>query len=223
MPELCYLCANPATKPLELASTFTSHSACKVPTSTKMCDRCYSSIAGEQKQMWYWNEKANKWSKVWGRSLSRVYLGEKLVAPLIEGEREGLPVVQNLLTRADIRNWLLHPPTPPFTIVIAESGQKHILPWAVEAHSKSVFPVQFELDTLYINHSQFTALLEAYEKLMGMGFSKTEIDSGEYRSDRLMKIIGDEWFALEDCIKQQRGTRLLELISFVGVSDAKIH
>jgi hypothetical protein len=123
MVDLCYLCGNPATRSLELKDTFTSHSACKVPNSNKMCDRCHTSIAGEEKQLWYWNEGKNKWSKMWGRSLSRVYAKDKLIAPTIEGiHTEGndtFPIVKNLLSRADIRNFLINPPCPPFTIAIA--------------------------------------------------------------------------------------------------------
>lgn len=219
MTDLCYLCGKPASKPLELASTFTSHSSCKVPKSDKMCDRCHSTIAGEQKQMWYWNEGKGKWSKLFGRSLSRIYQGETLIAPTVEGDKEGLPIVKNLLTRADIRSFLVNPPEPPFTLAIAETGQKHILPWAQEAESKTLFPVQFELDTLYLNHADFLKLLNNYEFLMGLGFSKTEIDSGDYRSDRLMKVMGDEFFAREEVIALHRGSRLLQLVSFVAVAS----
>jgi hypothetical protein len=215
MADLCYLCGKPATKPLELKDSFTSHSQCRIPTSNKMCDRCHSTIAGDQKQLWYWNEGKNKWSKLWGRSLSRIYQGDKLLAPVIEGEKEGLPIVKNLLTRVELRGFLLNPPQPPFTIAIAESGQKHILPWAQEALNRVIFPVQFELDTVYIVYAQFTVLLGFYEQMMTLGFSKTEIDTGDYRSDRLMQNL-EIWEPLEEVIAPMRGTRLLQLISFVG-------
>ena len=118
----CYLCAKPASNPLELSNTFTMHSSAKCPQSKLLCDRCHSTIAGNQKQLWYWNENKNKWSKLWGRSLSRVYQGEKLIAPIIEGtyaeEKDTFPVVKNLLTRVEIREHLLNPPQPPFTIAM---------------------------------------------------------------------------------------------------------
>ena len=214
----CYLCAKPGSNPLELSNSFTMHSSAKCPESKVLCDRCYASISGDEKQLWYWNPSKDKWSKIWGRSLSRVYQGNKLIAPVIEGEytegKDTFRVVKNLLTRVEIREFLLNPPEPPFTIAIAESGQKHIIPWALEAQSKEVFPVQFELDTVYIDH-RFKEFLKIYEQLLKLEFSKTEIDSGNYRSDRLMKVF-DQYWDLEERIKAIRGTRLMQLISYVA-------
>ncbi len=220
----CYLCAKPGNKPLELSNTFTMHSSAKCPDSKTLCPRCHSIIAGDQKQLWYWNPGKSKWSKLWGRSLSRVYQQDTLVAPVLDGERtEGkdtFPVVKNLLTRVEIREYLLNPPVPPFTIAIAESGQKHIIPWALEAYNRDYFPVLFELDIVYID-CRFKEYLHTYEQLMGLGFSKTEIDLGDYRSDRLMKVFAspsanDRYWELENKIATIRETRLLALINYVA-------
>ena len=215
----CYLCAKPGTNPLELSNTFTMHSSAKCPDSKMMCNRCYSTISGGQKQLWYWNKGKGKWSKLWGRSLSRVYQGDRLIAPIIEGTytegKDTFSIVKNLLTRVEIREFLLNPPDPPFTIAIAESGQKHIIPWALEAQDKSFFPVLFELDTVYIDH-RFRAYLQVYEQLLSLGFSKSEIDSGDYRSDRLMKVF-DQYWELEEQIAAIRGTRLMALLNYVSI------
>jgi len=217
--SLCYLCGKPATNSLVLKDTFTAHSSCKVPTSDKMCDRCYGAIDGPEKQLWYWNEGKGQWSRVWGRSLSRLYQGESLVSPRIDGEHTekdlAFPIVSALPTRAQMRDWLLNPPEPPFTIAIAESGQKHILPWAQEGHSRDYLPVQFELDSLWIDRAQFADLIGHYEALMGLRFSKTEIDSGQYHSDRLMAAIST-YGPHDSAISPHRGTRLLELCSHVA-------
>ena len=217
MPN-CYLCAKPGSNPLGLSNSFTMHSSAKCPQSKLLCDRCYSTISGNQKQLWYWNQSKDKWSKLWGRSLSRVYQGDRLIAPIIEGthteSKDTFLVVKNLLTRVEIREYLLNPPQPPFTIAIAESGQKHIIPWALEAQSKDFFPVQFELDTVYID-ARFKEFLTSYEELMTLGFSKAEIDSGDYRSERLIKVF-DKYWEFEEKIARIRGTRLIQLISYVA-------
>lgn len=213
----CYLCGNSAQNPLELKDSFTGHSLAKCPGSQFLCDRCYAPINGDEKQLWYWNEEGKKWSKLWGRSLTRLYIGNKLKSPTIEGERDGLKIVSNLAKRSEVREWLINPPKPPFTIAIAESGQKHILPWAIEAQSSEYFPVQFELDTVWVDVRNFRTSLEHYEKLMKLGFSKTEINSGNYKSDRIMKAWG-QFEEIEDAIAPIRGTRLLELVSHVAIS-----
>jgi hypothetical protein len=216
MPN-CYLCGNPGTKPLELKATFTGHNAARCPNSKHLCDRCAWVLP---LRCWYFNPNKGKWSKLFSRNWSWMFVGDSLISPVIQGEytegNDTLAIVSNLPTRADIRGWLLNPPDPPFTIAIAESGQKHIIPWAQTAYSVNRFPVQFELDTVYIDREHFTALLHCYESLMLLGFSKTEIDSGEYRSDRLLRILS-EWEPLEQKISLHRGTKTLELISHVAL------
>lgn len=179
---------------------------------------------GAEKELWYWNAGKGKWSKLWGRSLSRLYQGERLIAPTISGShtegKQTFSIVSKLATREQMRGWLLHPPEPPFTIVLAESGQKHILFLAQEAHSRDLFPVQFELDTLHLDRAAFASLLQTYEALMGLEFSKTEIDSGDYRSDRLAIAMDRGWAALEVAILPARGTRLLQLVSYVAQKPA---
>ena len=225
MPDLCYLCGKPATLPLKLADSFTAHSACKVPTSDKMCDRCNETINGETKLLWYWNEGKGKWSRLWGRSLSRLYQGDTLVCPTIgELHTEGkltAPIVTELATREQMRGWLVNPPEPPFTIAIAESGQKHILPWAQEGHDRDYFPVQFELDSLWIDRAQFAEILNSYESLMGLGFSKTESASGQYHSDRLMRAWG-RYEAYDGKLTSWRGSRLLDLVGHVAQKSNEI-
>ncbi len=238
MSDLCYLCARPADRPLSLKNSFTSHAACRVPGSDRMCDRCDCVINGDWQIVWYFNaekehpktKQKGLWSKSFTRNFSWLFRGDDLIHPHIGAPEEHfsigsdgsakkpeiLPVASNLLTRRHIRNVLLKPPQPPFTLAIAESGQKHILPWAQEALDRDRFPIQFELDTLYVNRAEFTGLLNAYEFLMSLGFSKTEIDSGEYRSDRLLVAMVQGFWEAEGAIARCRGTRTLELLSFVA-------
>ncbi len=216
MPN-CYLCAAPnADKPLALKDTFTSHNAARCPDSKYLCDRCAWCIP---LRAFYWNETKGKYSAIYSRNWSWLLNGDnsfpKFGDTITEG-KDTLQVVTELPTRAQMREWLINPPAPPFTICIAESGQKHILPWALEANSRDYFPVQFELDTLHIYRSSFTHLLTHYEYLMELGFSKTEINSGDYRSDRLAKNLG-KYEASEAVIAAKRGNRLLELVSYVAI------
>ena len=215
----CYLCADSnATKPLALKDTFTSHNTARCPDSKHLCDRCAWCIP---LRAFYWNETKKKYSAIYSRNWSWLFSSvesfPKIGDKLTEG-KDTLQVVTELPTRILIREWLINPPAPPFTICIAESGQKHILPWALEANSRDYFPVQFELDTLHIYRSSFTHLLNCYEALMQMEFSKTEINSGDYRSDRLAKHY-HEYSSFESVIENKRGSRLLGLISYVAVKQ----
>jgi hypothetical protein len=215
MSDLCYLCGKPGSQPLSLKDSFTAHSIAKCPDSKHLCDRCHWVIP---LRCWYLNPNKNAWGKLFSRNWSWLFQGEKVISPIIAGDRgEGkdkLPIVSSLPTRAEIRGWLLNPPEPPFTIVVAESGQKHLVPFAPEAHSRDYFPILFEMDTLYIS-SGFRGILEQFEELMRLGFGKTEILTGEYRSETLKNCL-EEWDKIESIISQQRGSRLFELVAHVA-------
>ena len=217
MGDCCYLCGKPATKSLKLKDSFTAHSVARVPTSDKMCDRCDWSI---NLRCFYFNPNKQKWGKLFSRNWSWLFQRDKLIAPKIEGThtegKDTLEIVSELPTRAQLREWLINPPEPPFTLAIAESGQKHILFLAQEAHNRDIFPVQFELDTLHLDRKKFTALVQNYEALMALDFSKSEIDSGDYRSDRLLKSF-EQWESLEKQIAFFRGSRFFQLVSYVAV------
>jgi len=189
----CYLCGYPkAEYPLELSKSFTDHAMARSPNSSKMCERCHSLIRGHLQQLAYWNEKKQRWSTLWSRNTSWLLkeprkLQNSSNRPLLMGSQKikerYLPIIQEIPTRKQIREWLINPPDPPFEIAVAESGQKHILPFSKEAHAKNKFPVLLEQDLLYVERESFSKLLSAYENLM-QWFSKAEIDSGNYRSDR---------------------------------------
>lgn len=210
----CYLCGcSPATKPLLLKDSFTAHSLAKCPHSQYLCYRCDWSINLRAN---YFNPNKNKYSVLYSRNWSWLYKGTKLIAPNFNGEKDGLPIVENLPTRELLREWLVNPPEPPFTIAIAESGQKHILFLAQEALSREMFPVLFELDLIYINHYQFTDLLNTFEKLMQFDCTKTEILTGQYKSTSLHKNLWDI-LNRDNLIAPYRGSRLLDLIAYVAI------
>lgn len=209
----CYLCgANNSTHKLKLKDRFTAHSLAKCPQSDKLCDRCEYSLNLRAN---YFNQNKGKFSILYARNWSWLYQDKTLIFPTFNGEKDGLPIVENLPTREIIRDWLINPPEPPFTIAIAESGQKHILFLAQEAFNKELFPVQFELDTLIIKRQELIEVLTTFEKLMALGATKTEILTGEYKSQFLINNLST-YQEFENIIFRHRGSRFLELINFVA-------
>lgn len=210
----CYICGSiNADKPLVLKDSFTGHSRCKSPASDKLCQRCYDCIEGKYKQCWYFHPTKQAWSKLWGRNWSWL-ISEDVKLPQFEEEREGLLVVSNLPTREQMREWLLNPPMPPFTICIADSGQKHTYPFSVEAHSRELFPVLFEETLIYCERTRLTRLFEVYESLMGLGFTKSEIDSGNYRVS--VDIDLSHFLKLEEELGKERGGELFKLVGWAA-------
>lgn len=231
MTELCYLCGFRTANPLHkwgkiLDKYFTEHNKARSPHSATICDFCRSTLSkGEQGQLWYWHPTKQQYSKLFGRSLSRLYQGETLLSPIIKGTHTEngvtLLLVENLATRVEIRGWLINPPDPPFLINIAESGQKHTVIWAQQGHDRDRFPVQFESDSLYVDRAEFIRLLEAFELLMGLGFSKTEITTGDYHSDRLVAAFVEHQEP-DSLIQRYRNTRLLDLVNHVAQKPEEV-
>ena len=221
----CYLCGkegdwNHLTNDL-LGKFFTNRSLCRAPTSDVVCDRCHWALKGH---LWFWNEAKKKWSDLPVRGITVLYSQNKLLFPELEGEfthnGKTFPLVKTLATRKQIKEWIINPPLPPFVISITESGQKYVLPWAQDGYNKDFFPVQFELDSIWINRQQFIKLLNAYETLLTW-FNKAEINSGNYQSERLIKCwqqtSQESWQQLDATLATVRGSRLLELISYVAI------
>lgn len=229
----CYLCgfreSNPEHRHDKIIDKyFTESSKARSPQSECLCDFCRSTLSkGSESLLWYWHPTKKSWSKMFGRSLSRLYKveinGTQRINTLLSSKIEGthtekgieLPLLHNMPTRPEIRGWLLNPPEPPFLINIAESGQKHTVIWALEGYHRDHFPVQFESDSLWIDRTKFTAQLNHYETLLGLGFSKSEIDTGDYRSDRLA-VAYPQYLEHEEVVAPLRRSRWIDLLSYVG-------
>jgi hypothetical protein len=235
MSNYCYYCGRSAgDRPLEISSSFTAGGLIKVAHSNVMCDRCHGIMFGETQRVWYHNVDEDRWVALYLRGIHQVWQGDTMIEPRLLPKAEhvqvsaagkaGKPSTYHELTRipkrVEVREWLVNPPKPPFTIAIAESGQKHILYLAQEGYSRDSFPVQFEMDSLQIDRQLFTDLLSAYESMLVAGFSKTELDSGEYRADRVVKSF-QEWQKYDPILTRERygnkPSRLLQLISFVAI------
>lgn len=162
----------------------------------------------------YYNENKKKYSLLFSRNWSWL-ISPEITYPQFEGTHEGYPIVVNLPTRELTRNWLLEPPEPPFTIIIAKSGQKHLYPWRIDAQSRDNFPILFEEDVYYVDRARLQHLFTVYGKLRELGFTKTEIETGDYRSDRVAKA-WNEYQPLEREIEPVRKSLTLFLISYLG-------
>lgn len=117
--------------------------------------------------------------------------------------------------KAEMRRALLEMPFPELA-AIADSGQKHI---AFRARrnppGQAAGWVQFEEQCLWVEPSALAGLLEVIEELY-QGFSKSEIESGEYFPHRILQFGLDRWQALEERIRAERGKLLFALAIFLA-------
>lgn len=115
--------------------------------------------------------------------------------------------------KARMAHILLH--ESPEVAVIAQSGQKHILPWAVPG------TVQFELTQIRDWH-RLGPLLAKVETLYS-GFSKGEIESGDYAQHRVLRFGTALWWKLEAEMKPVRQAALFELVLFLAQKKGELN
>jgi hypothetical protein len=146
--------------------------------------------------------------------INRPYIGD-----FVEVKGKSVRQLINIPKREEMREFLLNPPEPPFEIAIAESGQKHILFLASTAYGRASFPVVFEQNTIIVD-ARWRSILSTVESLLLIGFTKTEILSGDYRGDRLLKALG-RYEEFESIIAPHRKGRSIQLALHVARSPEK--
>jgi len=98
-------------------------------------------------------------------------------------------------------------------VVIAESGQKHLLPWA------RLGWWTFETSIIRPFPEHLAHILNTIEPLYNGGISKAEIETGQYDPRRILAIGLDAWRVAEEQIKTWRGTVPLALALFLAQKE----
>ncbi len=119
----CFYCGNPADLPLVLSSSFNERYACAYPDSDSICQGCQ--IALDEKAVMAGRDKPQKM-----RSWSWLITADN--AEPIAGV-------------ARLRAVCLDPPTPPWVLTVAVSGQKHLIWRAPVNLDNAVCVVQMEM------------------------------------------------------------------------------
>lgn len=186
----CYLCGEPTKHGMKLkkifSNVFTDWNVGKCRTSTHVCLACCFTILTSPERHAL-------------RTFSNVANRERLYLP----------------NRVEMREFLLHPPKPPFVINMAVSQKKHIAFKGEVNYSRDIFTVMYEEMPVLVDRKEFTRLLELVEHFL-YGFTKTEITTGEYNQKRILDFGIDEWQAFEDRIKKYRGSPILDVVMFVA-------
>lgn len=115
---------------------------------------------------------------------------------------------------------LLNPPFPELA-TIAESGQKHIVFRATRNNQggKSGW-VQFEEQSFWVEPDQLKELLNTVQSLM-TEFSKSEIETAQYKPYRIINFGIEQWHALEQKLKPLRSSLLFNLALFLAQKSEK--
>jgi hypothetical protein len=149
-----------------LTDTFTSHTRAAVPASDIVCEACcfvcsrLSPVLGRE---------AKEGKKLGGnfRNFSHLW-DERGYANASKGEK---PLIRAFLARRHAAPWFA---------AIADSGQKHVLPWAPMNGPGRAGRVLFDEQTIAVPEDQ--SLVAEMAALLTAGATKDEMTTGEYRS-----------------------------------------
>jgi len=104
----------------------------------------------------------------------------------------------------------------PELAAVAVSGQKHIAFRAQRNPPGAAGGwVQVEEQALYLAPDKLRAVLATVEALYA-GFSKSEIETGDYAGYRVLKFGLEAWQSLEAVVSPQRGSLLFQLALFLA-------
>lgn len=208
--DLCWLCGGATDgvgwpQKTAFAPTFTNFNLAVVPSSQSVCQAC---VAMAQNETW------------------NLYLAAHPELGLKSGKRMGWRYYSHLFTpnshespsRERWRELLLDPPEPPFIMCMSESGQKQLIFRCQIAHSRDEFPVQVEEDSIVLNRSAFSGVLEAFERLYHLGMSKDSIVTGHYLTHIIRKTGMHDWRIAEEQFRPYREhqPQLVRIAAFVA-------
>lgn len=125
------------------------------------------------------------------------------------------------LNKADkpaIRDWLCAPKSPPWWCAIADTGQKHVVPWTpVNLHPR-LGVIRFEESDVTIDCDALRSHIDTVIALLTAGATKAEIEAGRYRPttwQRCAAIIRGH----EERYAAERGGDLARLVVWLAQRD----
>lgn len=124
--------------------------------------------------------------------------------------------------RDEWREILFSPPEPPFLAVLSISGQKHLHFKGEIAQDTDYYPILLEETPVVIDRARLKEIVEIFEILYSNGFSKMEIETGEYKQHRILDFGIARWEKIEEKVSQYRGSGLFNVASYIAQENENL-
>jgi hypothetical protein len=182
---VCAICGKPITEGVKISKvvsgTFTNWNELAVPSSQYACKECALMFQGE-------------YSKQLRRS-SFVATAKEVI----------------FFKNSDLAQYLFSPPQPPFVFAVTTSFKKHNAFRSFVSYSKDKFLIRYEDAVVIFDRLHALRVFRAMIKLYYGGFTKSEIELGNYSFKRMMDY-GNECLQLEEELSIERGSPLFDLL-----------
>lgn len=201
--SVCAMCADPIASGAKyskvFSSSFTDQDLLASPQSTHVCVACTWACTGrppDTLRLWTW-----------------VYRADRELAPSNTKAQPWAKGHVQATTKADVTEiaaLLLDPPDCEWFTTIADSGQIHIVPFAV-VNSGRRWRVKFERVDVVADSDEFGAVYAAANDCYQAGFVKEDLLTGRPHPSKLVKCGIDTWKAYHNRVAAHIGSPLLEL------------
>jgi CRISPR type IV-associated protein Csf1 len=91
----------------------------------------------------------------------------------------------HICNRADLRDYIINPPDPPFVMVCAVSQKKHLAIKSVISYRRDNFFCMYEEEPIFVDRATAEDDIRFCEALRGIGCTKEEIEKGIIRYDKI--------------------------------------
>jgi CRISPR type IV-associated protein Csf1 len=156
--EHCFYCGTECgtgyTTKKYVAKTFTNHDEVLRPMSSYICEGCLKSMSSDYDiTMINGEERKSQWVRLYSWIITK----EKNIA----STKSHIPL---------IREVVLSPPEPPFSIIISDSGKKQLVFRAVVSFDKDNYPLLLEDEKIIVNINElknYLLLADAVSLMIG--------------------------------------------------------
>lgn len=158
--ERCWVCAAPAARGIDrvrwMGASFVGQNRVRRADASHVCESCVWAMAGKPP------DTLRMWSHLWSADLGylRVNKGSK----------------------GAMRAWLRAPKPGAWFAAIADSGQKHVVPWAPVNVGSRGGRVLFEEQLVLLPDAHGWQLVDDLADLLTAGASKEDVGRGDYGS-----------------------------------------
>ena len=121
-----------------------------------------------------------------------------------------------ICNRAQVRDYIINPPTPPFVMVVAVSQKKHLAIKSRMSYDRENYFCMLEEECIQVNRQQAEDTIKVCEALRGIGMTKDEICKGIIRFDKIKDFKLDAFDKINHALRPCMGSRLFDLCLFVA-------
>ena len=121
-----------------------------------------------------------------------------------------------ICNRAEMRDWLVDPPEPPFVAVVTISQKKHLATKAAVSYRRERYACMLEEERIYVDLAAMQNCMRLVEALRGIGMTKTDIETRRIKYSLVKRWNTGQMVETVKRLNEHDKTRILPLALHVA-------